>query len=304
MTKLMSLDIAIERYVADGCSIAMGTALEAAIPFAAGHEIIRQQRHNLTLIGPISDILFDQLIGAACVSEVKAAWVGNVSAGLGHNYRRAVEQSLPHPIEVTDYSNFTLSLALLAGAQGMPYVATHSIGGSDILEQSKVFQKAISPFDHSPVVLVPALIPDVTILHVQRADEEGYAHLWGNLGVSEEAALAARRVIITAEEIVPHEVITSDPNRIITPAFKVAAVCHVPWGCHPSPLPGYYNRDHAFFSEYHVASRKPEGFEAWLKEWVLDSPDQASYLNRLGAERQKALLPANQALAAPVDYGF
>lgn len=303
MAKLVTLAEAIERFVPDGASVAMGTALEAAIPFAAGHEIIRQERRNLTLIGPISDILFDQLIGAGCVSRVKAAWVGNVSAGLGHNYRRAVEQNLPGPLEVDDYSNYTLALALQAGAQGLPYVATRSIEGSDILEKSRVFLQAVSPFDNLPVALIPALRPDVTILHVQRCDEEGNAHLWGNLGVSEEAALAARQVIITAEEIVPHSVITSDPNRVIVPGFKVAAVVHQPGGCHPSPLPGYYNRDHQFFTEYHQASRQPAGFQAWLQEWITGLPGHAAYLEKLGQARLNALKPGQPALAAPVDYG-
>jgi glutaconate CoA-transferase subunit A len=303
-SKVMSMREAIERFVPDGSSIAMGTALEAAIPFAAGHEIIRQQRRNLTLIGPISDMLFDQLIGAGCATKVSAAWVGNVSAGLGHNYRRATEQGLHHPLTVEDYSNLGIALALQAGAQGLPYVATRSILGSDILEKSNGrFLKAESPFDGRPVALIPALIPDVTILHVQRADSEGNAHLWGNLGVSEEAALAAKRVIIVAEEIVPREVITSDPNRVIVPGFKVAAVMHQPGGAHPSPLPGFYNRDHAFFSEYHKASRTPEGFAQWLSEWVLNLPDWDAYLEKLGTERWNTLKPKSQALAAPVDYG-
>ncbi len=303
MSKLVTLAEAIQKFVPDGTSVAMGTALEAAIPFAAGHEIIRQGRRDLTLIGPISDILFDQLIGAGCAARVQAAWVGNVSAGLGHNYRRAVEQGLPHPLSVDDYSNFTLALALQAGAQGSPYVATRSIEGSDLLEKSQVFLKATSPFDGLPVALIPALRPDVTILHVQRSDEEGNAHLWGNLGVSEEAALSARQVIITAEEIVPHSDITSDPNRVIVPSFKVAAVVHQPAGGHPSPLPGFYNRDHAFFAEYHRASRQPEGFKVWLTEWVTGLPDHAAYLKKLGQARLDALRPTAKALAAPVDYG-
>lgn len=303
--KLMSMSEAIERFVLDGASVVMGAGLEAAIPFAAGHELIRQQRRNLTMIGPISDILFDQLIGAGCVTRIIAAWVGNVSAGLGHNYRRAAEQNLPHSIAIEDHSNFTLALALQAGALGLPYVATRSILGSDILEKSAGrFLKAVSPFDNKPVALIPSLVPDVTILQVQRADSEGNAHLWGNFGVSEEAALAARQVIIVAEEIVPHEVITSDPNRVVVPGFKVAAVVHEPGGAHPAPLPGYYNRDHAFFTEYHQASRTPEGFAVWLDEWVLNVSDRTAYLQKLGAERWETLQPKTKALAAPVDYGY
>jgi glutaconate CoA-transferase subunit A len=304
-SKVMTMREAIERFVPDGASVVMGAGLEAAIPFAAGHELIRQQRRDLTLIGPISDILFDQLIGAGCVAKITAAWVGNVSAGLGHNYRRAAEQSLPHPITIEDHSNFTISLALQAGAMGLPYVATRSILGSDILEKNLGrFLKQTSPFDGKPVALIPAIVPDVTILQVQRTDSDGNAHLWGNFGISEEAALAAKRLIIVAEEIVAHEVITSDPNRVIAPAFKVAAVVHEPGGAHPAPLPGHYNRDHAFFTEYHKASRTPEDFHHWLNEWVLNLPDRAAYLQKLGAERWQNLKPANQYLAAPVDYGY
>ncbi len=301
----MTLSEAVVRFVPDGSSLVIGAGLEAAIPFAAGHELIRQQRRDLTLIGPISDILFDQLIGAGCVSRVIAAWVGNVSAGLGHNYRRAAEQNLPRPIVIEDHSNFTLALALQAGAQGLPYVATRAILGSDILEMSnRRFLKQISPFDHKPVALIPGLNPDLAILHVQRADPEGSAHLWGNLGVSEEAALAARRVILTAEEIVPHGVITSDPNRVLAPAFKVVAVVHEPGGAHPSPLPGYYNRDHPYFSEYHQASRTVEGFNQWLNEWVLHLPGRPGYLEKLGPPRWPALQLKTPAPAAPVDYGY
>ncbi len=188
---LMLLSDAIVRFVPNGSSIAMGTALEAAIPFAAGHELIRQHRHDLTLIGPISDILFDQLIGAGCVKKVAAAWVGNVSAGLAHNYRRAVEQQIPHPLQVEDYSNFTIALALLAAGLGAPFIPTKSLLGSDIEKNNRNLHVISSPLDGERLVIVPALKPDVAILHVQRADEEGNAHAWGNLGITEEAAMAA-----------------------------------------------------------------------------------------------------------------
>jgi glutaconate CoA-transferase subunit A len=282
----------------------MGCALEPLIPFAAGHEIIRQRRRDLTLIGPISDILFDQLIGAGCVARVTAAWVGNVSAGLGHAYRRAAEQGIPRPIEIHDHSNFSIALALHAAALGAPFIPAHTLLGSDIVRSNPELRVAPSPLDGRPLLLVPALAPDVAVLHVQRADAEGNAHAWGNLGICREAALAARVVIVVAEEIVPPEVIRSDPNRVLVPAFRVAAVAHVPGGAHPSPVQGFYNRDHAFYHEYHQATRTLAGMEAWLDEWVYGPPDRTAYLAKLGAERWSGLARKESRLAAPVDYGY
>lgn len=304
MNKLTSLSEAIERLAPDGASVVMSAALEAAIPFSAGAELIRRQRRELTVIAPISDVLFDQLIGAGCVARVQAAWVGNVSAGLGHNFRRAAEQHIPRQIVVEEHSNFSISLALLAGALGAPYLPTRSLLGTDILRCNPSFQTEINPFGTEPLVLVPALTPDLAILHVQRADETGGAHAWGNLGVSREAMMAARHTILTAEEIVPVEVIRSDPNRVLGPSIKVAAVVHQPGGAHPAPVQGYYNRDHDFFHQYHRATRSPEGWDAWLHEWVLDIPNRAAYLAKLGADRWNALQRREHRYAAAVDYGY
>lgn len=302
--KLLTMQKAIARFVPDGSSLAMSCALEPVIPFAAGHEIIRQRRRNLTLIGPISDVLFDELIGAGCVSRVIAAWVGNVSEGLGYDYRRATEHDVPHPLEVVDHSNYSVSLALLAAALGVPYIPMRSLLGSDIARNHPSMRPHVSPLGGEQTLLVPALQPDVAILHVQRADAEGRAHLWGGMGICEEAALAAKGVIYTAEEIVPAEVILSDPNRVLAPAMKTLAVVHAPGGAHPSPVQGYYNRDHAAFAEYHQRTRTTEGFDNWLREWVLEQPDRASYLDHLGAERWRALAVRESRLAAPVDYGY
>ncbi len=302
--KLLSMSDAIARFVHDGDSVAIGCALEPLIPFAAGHEIIRQRRRDLTLIGPISDILFDQLIGAGCVARVVAAWAGNVSAGLGHAYRRAAEQGVPRPIDIRDHSNFSIALALHAAALGAPFIPTRTLLGSDIAAGNPDLIVASSPLDGAPLLLVPALIPDVAVIHVQRADAEGNAHAWGNLGICQEAALAARRVIIVAEEIAAPEVIRSDPNRVLVPGFKVAAVVHAPGGAHPSPVQGYYNRDHTFFHEYHVATRTHAGMESWLAEWVYGVDDRAAYLAKLGAERWRALAPQRSLPAATVDYGY
>ncbi|MDQ6771568.1 MAG: CoA transferase subunit A, partial [Candidatus Dormibacteraeota bacterium] len=275
-------------------SVAIGTSLEAAIPFAAGHEMIRQGRRNLTLIGPISDALFDQLIGAGCVERVVAAWVGLVSEGLGHCYRRATEQGRPRSLQVRDHSNFSIALGLWAGAWGSPYIPTRTLLGSDILRTNPDLQVV----DGS--VRVAALRPDVAVLHVQRCDAYGRAHAWGPLGITEEAGLAARRVIVVTEELVDDTVALSDPNRILLPETKVAAVVPEPGGAHPAPLQGHWRRDHAAFREYGRRSRDEGEFQGWLREWVLDVPDRAAYMRKLNLDsiRITRRLPA-----APVDYG-
>lgn len=300
--KLLTMREAIERFVDDGNAVAMGLALEASIPFAAGHEIIRQKKRNLTLIGPISDILFDQLIGASCVGRVMAAWIGNVSAGLGYNYRRAVELGVPRPLRIDDYSNFTIALALWAGALGVPYLPSRSLLGSDIARNADHLRAGTSPFDHEPLLFVRAIQPDVTIVHVQRAAADGGCHAWGNLGVSAEAALAGRRVIVIAEEIVDTDVIASDPNRVLVPSYRVTAVVHEPGGAHPSSVQGRYGRDHDFYAEYHAGTKTPDDDEAWRERWITGLEDRAAYLEQLGASRWSALAVRGERLAAPVNY--
>ena len=303
-SKLVPMSEAILRFVPDGSSVVMGTALESMIPFSAGHELIRQGRKGLTLIGPISDMLFDQLIGAGCVDKVIAAWVGNVSAGLAHNYRRAFEEQVPNRIEIQDHSNFTVGLALLAGSVGSPYIPTKTLLGTDLLRTNKTLHVSSSPLNGERQVLVPALNPDVAILTVQRSDSEGNAHAWGNLGITEEAFLASKRVIIVAEEIVNRETIVSDPNRVLGPSFKVCAVVHEPGGAHPSPVQGFYNRDHDFYHEYHRATRSREGSLDWLNSWVYSVKGRSEFLEKLGLERWGSLQRKESRFAAQVDYGY
>jgi glutaconate CoA-transferase subunit A len=303
MGKLRTLHDAIAQDVEDGDSVAMGCALESLIPFAAGYEIIRQKKTNLTLIAPISDMQFDQLIGAGCVKKIIASWVGNVAAGLGHNYRRAAEAGMPHSIEIEEHSNFTIGLGLQAAASGLPFLPTRSVRGSDFAH-SPQFSTVKCPFTGDELLAVKAIPPDVTILHVQRADHQGNAHAWGNLGVMKEAALAAKKVILTCEEIVDHAVILSDPNRTLIPGFLVASVVHQPFGSHPSPAQGYARRDDDFYFEYHKQSRSREGFENWLQSWVLSVNDHQSFLDRLGADRMNRLVPRESLFTPSVSFSY
>jgi len=271
---------AIAELVPDGASVALGLQLEQMIPFAAGHEIIRQKKRALTLIGPISDILFDQIIGAGCIEQVIAAWVGNVMMGSAYNFRRAVEEE---GIEISNMTNFTVALALQAGAMGVPFLPTRTALGSDIAKDNPFFQQVFSPFEpKEPLHAVRALNPDVTIVHVQRADREGNAHCWGNFGVMLEGVRAAKRVIVIAEEIVEPELIASDPNRTVIPGFLVNAVVECAYGAHPSPVQGYYKRDDLFFHQYHEQTKTKADSDAWLDRWVYSTADRRAYMNQTG----------------------
>ena len=303
-SKLMTMRDAIARHVPSGSMVLLGAQLEQMIPFAAGHELIRQGRRDLTVVGPISDILFDQMIGAGCVSRVMAAWVGNVSAGVGYCFRRAVEHAVPRKIEVVDYSNFTMALALHAAALGVPFLPTYATLGSDLLKKNGNLREFPSPVSEEKLVAVRALRPDVAILHVQRADAQGNAHIWGSLGVAVDGARAARKIIIVAEEIAEPSVISSDPNRTLVPGFLVEAVVHEPGGAHPSPVQGYYGRDHAFFAQYHEQTRRVEDFEDWLARWVVHASDRGEYLTQVGAERIQSLGVKEHAYTAPADFGY
>jgi glutaconate CoA-transferase subunit A len=303
-SKIVSMQQAISEHVPSESMVVLGAQLEQMIPFAAGHEIIRQGRRDLTLVGPISDILFDQMIGAGCVSRVMAAWVGNASAGMGYCFRRAVEKRIPRAIETVDHTNLTIALALHAGAMGVPFMPTYTALGSDLLKRNGNLREFSSPVNEDRLVAVRALRPDVAIVNVQRADAAGNAHVWGSLGVAIDGARASRKVIVVAEEIVAPEVIASDPNRTLIPGFLVAAVVHEPGGAHPAPVQGYYGRDHAFFHEYHDQTRELDGFERWIRHWVTEVSSRDAYLKRLGQARSESLRVRNHALSAPVDFGF
>jgi len=302
MSKLTTMREAIASLVPDGASVALGLQMEQNIPFAAGHEIIRQKKRGLRLIGPISDILFDQMIAGGCVGEIVAAWVGNVMMGSAYNFRRAAESGA---MKVFNMTNFSIALALQAGAMGVPFIPTRTAMGSDVPKGNHFFYGIFSPFEgKEPLLAVRAINPDVTIVHAQRADAEGNAHNWGSFGVMLEAVRAAKHVIVVAEEIVGPDVIASDPNRTVIAGFLVSAVVECPYGAHPSPVQGYYKRDDAFFREYHQQTRTPAESDAWLERWVHAVADCEQYVELLGGARVEALGVKQHAYAAATDFGY
>src|SRR5579862_8667618 len=322
MSKLVSMREAIAELVPDGASVALGLQMEQMIPFAAGHEIIRQKKRGLNLIGPISDVLFDHMIAGGCVDRVIAAWVGNVMMGSAYNFRRAVEQG---GLKVVNLSNFTVALALQAAAMGVPFLPTRTALGSDLARENDFFVEMDSPFKefqsgessnpvdrreylfspgHEKLHAVRALTPDVAIVHLQRADCDGNGHCWGNFGVMIEAARAAKRVIVVAEEVVDAEVIASDPNRTVIPGFLVNAVVECRYGAHPSPVQGYYKRDDAFFRQYHEHTKTKPDSDAWLNRWAYSIADRRAYMNQLGACRVDELGVKQHAYAAQADFGY
>ena len=300
-SKVRDLSSAIEEFVPDGQTLVM-EGFTHLIPFAAGHEIIRQRRRDLTLIRLTPDLIYDQMIAAGTCRRLVFSYAGNPGVGSLHGFRRAVERGIPNQIELEEYSHFGLAMALFAGASGLPFMPLRSFEGSDLPSVNASIQTVACPFTGELVHAVPGLRPDVAILHVQRADEQGNAQVWGVLGVQREAAFAAKTVILTTEEIVPQSVIRSDPNRTLIPSTIVSAVCHVPMGAHPSFAQGCYDRDTEFYVEWERISRDEAATLAWLDEWVHQVPDHQRYLQKLGSDRLTALKPTEW-LSLPVNYG-
>jgi len=284
--KLVSMREAVARLVPDGARVACGLALEAAIPFAFAHELIRQRRRDLHLIGPIADAIFDQLVGAGCVAVIEAAWVGNVTTGSGYCFRRAVEAGQPRTLTVRQHSNLTISLALRAAASRVGYLPTRTALGSDVASDHDGFLPVACPFTGQPLLAVRAVRPDVAVVHVQRADRRGNAQAWGNLGISQEAIGAAGVVIVVAEELVDTEAVRSHPELTLVPGALVTAVVHEPGGTHPAPLQGFHPHDADAYRDYARASATHDGFQAWLERWVLGVADRAGYLRALEAGRR------------------
>jgi glutaconate CoA-transferase subunit A len=298
MTKLVSLSKAIADYVSDG-DIVYAAGFTHLIPFAAGHEMIRQGKRDLTLARATPDLIYDQMVAAGCARKVIFSYMGNPGVGSLRIVRSAIEQG---KLEWEEYSHFGMITRLQAGAAGLPFLPMKQTGAGDLEHANPNIKRIPDPFGGKEVIVVPALNPDVAIVHVQRADANGNAHLWGIIGEQKEAAFAARKVILTAEEIVDEAIIRSDPNRTMIPGIVVSAVCHVPFACHPSYAQGYYDRDNEFYLAWDKVSESAEATQQYLDEWVYSVKDRNEYWQKLGTETQKRL-EVPQLLSEPINYG-
>jgi glutaconate CoA-transferase, subunit A len=299
--KLTSMREAVARLVRDGDTVVI-EGFTHLICFAAGHEIIRQGRRDLTLCRLTPDLIYDQMIAAGCARRLVFSWAGNPGAGPLYGLRRAVEQGVPRPLELDESSHFGMVARFAAGAAGLPFWPLRSFTGSDLPRVNGSIRSVRCPFTGEELAAVPPLRPDVAIVHVQRADRRGDAQVWGLLGVQKEAAFAAARVIVVAEEIVEEAVLRADPNRTLLPGLVVDAVVHEPFGCHPSYAQGYYDRDNAFYVGWREISEDRARLEAYLDEWVHGVPDRAAYAAKLGDRVEE--LRARPRVAGAVDYGF
>ena len=298
MTKLTSLSQAISQHVHDG-DLVYAAGFTHLIPFAAAHEIIRQGRRNLTLARATPDIIYEQMVAAGCVHKLIFSYSGNPGVGSLRIVRAEMEAGR---LEYEEYSHFAMITRLTAGAAGLPFLPMKSVGTDDLVKANPHYRTIADPYSGEVLNTVPALNPDVAILHAQRADKDGNTQIWGIVGEQKEAAFAAKRVIVTAEDIVDESVIRSDPNRTIIPAMIVSAVCHVPFAAHPSYTQGYYDRDNPFYLEWDKVSSSPEAVKAWLDEWVYGVKDRDEYWTKLGTETHERL-KVKPRWSQPVNYG-
>jgi len=298
MTKLQPLGDAVSKFVQDG-DVVYAAGFTHLIPFAAGHEIIRQKKKSLTLARATPDLIYDQMVAAGCAKKVIYSYMGNPGVGSLRIVRAAIERG---ELEWEEYSHFGMITRLQAGASGLPFLPMNQTGAIDLEKVNPLIRRVTDPYSGNEVIVVPALNPDVAIVHVQRADENGNAHLWGIVGEQKEVAFAAKRVILTAEEIVDEDVIRSDPNRTLIPGFIVSAVCHVPHAAHPSYAQGYYDRDNEFYLSWDKLSESSEAVTQYLDEWVFDVKDRENYWEKLGGET-RARLKIKSRTSATVDYG-
>jgi len=300
--KLMDAKEAVSKFVTDGSTIFLG-GFGHLYPYSLAHEVIRQGKKDLVLCKHSPELAGDQMIGAGLVRKVIFGWFGNPGVGLSNALRRAVEKGVPRKIEVEEHSHFTLTLRLRAGAMNIPFLPTRTVIGSDLEKYNKVFKFMDCPFTGQKLCYVPAINPDVALIHVQRADVEGNSQAWGIVADLKEGAFSSSKVIVSTEDIVPTEMIRRDPNRTVIPGFRVDAVIHEPWGAHPSYAQGYYDRDNEFYFEYDQMTRDVDGMNKFLKEWVFDTETRTGYLKKLGVERLLKLKPKPFPGYA-VDYGY
>jgi len=300
--KVMTMKEAIQTYVNHGDTIVI-EGFTHLICFAAGHEIIRQNIKNLVACRLTPDLIYDQMIAAGCVRKVVFSWAGNPGIGPLYGLRRAVEKGIPRHIDLEEYTHFGMVARFMAGASKLPFMHLNSFSGSSLPEKNKKIKNVICPYTGKVFATVPALNPDVAIIHVQRVDEEGNSQIWGLMGVQREAAFASNKVIVVAEELVDRSVIRSDPNRTLIPGMKVDAVVIEPFGAHPSYAQGYYDRDNRFYVEWYKISKDQKSMDKYIAEWIYGISGRKDYIKKLGNE-SVSQLRADQRLAAPVNYGY
>jgi glutaconate CoA-transferase subunit A len=298
-SKVVTMREAVAAHVRDGDTVVI-EGFTHLICFAAGHEIIRQRRRDLTLCRLTPDLIYDQMIAAGCARKLVFSWAGNPGAGSLHAFRRAAEGK-GLPLELEEYSHFGMVGRLSAGAARLPFWTMRNYMGTDLPRVNSMIRSVNCPYTGEVLSTVPALNPDVTIVHAQRADAQGNAQIWGLLGVQKEAAFASDRVIVVVEEIVDESAIRGDPNRTVIPGLIVDAVVVEPWGAHPSYAQGYYDRDNEFYIGWEKISRDQTALARYLDEFVYGVGDRAEYVQKCGNLER---LRASERVCAGVNYGF
>jgi glutaconate CoA-transferase subunit A len=277
MAEIVSLEEAVAELVSDGDAVAL-EGFTHLIPHAAGHELIRQGRQDLTLVRMTPDVIFDQLIGAGAARKLIFSWGGNPGVGSLHRLREAVEHGWPHPLELEEHTHAGMAAAYAAGAANLPFGTLRGYVGTDLVTQTRV-GRVVCPFTGEELAAVPALRPDVGIVHAQQADRRGNVQLWGITGVQKEAVLASSRSLVTVEEVV-HE-LEPRPGGVVIPGWIVDAVSLAPGGAHPSYAHGFYDRDNAFYVAWDAISRDRDRFTEWIRRYVLETADVTGYRARL-----------------------
>lgn len=265
MPDRVSLSEAVRENVHDGDCVAL-EGFTHLIPFAAGHEIVRQGIGDLTLVRMTPDVIYDQMIGMGCVKKLVFSWGGNPGVGSLHRLRDAVENRYPHEIELDERSHAAMTASYTAGAAGLPFGMLRGFVGSDLANHNPAIKFIDCPYTGEKLATVPAIRPDVAIIHAQRADISGNVHMWGIVGVQKEIALSAKRVIVTVEEVV--DSLDAPPNACVLPACVVTSICEVPGGAAPSYAHGYYERDNQFYIAWDAISRSRETFRTWMDQNV------------------------------------
>ncbi|WP_312300446.1 CoA transferase subunit A [Stutzerimonas nitrititolerans] len=283
MAELLSLGEAIERFVKNGDTVAL-EGFTHLIPTAAAHELIRQDKKDLTLVRMTPDLVYDLLIGAGCAKKLIFSWGGNPGVGSLHRLRDAVEKQWPQPLEIEEHSHADLANAYVAGASGLPFAVLCAYLGSDLPKVNPMIKFIDCPFTGEKLAAVPSVRPDVTVIHAQKADRKGNVLISGILGVQKEAALAARRCIVTVEEIVDD--LDAPMNACVLPTWALSAVCLVSGGAHPSYAHGYYERDNRFYQAWDPIARSRESFTAWIDEFIRGTADFSAFQAKLAAQQE------------------